>query len=450
MRSLPRWGSAHPLVDRVSAEDLMSLAADTGSAPMQVGAALLLSSAGPFDVDGLLTALGGRLPRVPRLRQRLINTPLGGGRPIWVDDPGFELGRHLTVVSRVGEDLERAALDAAAELITTRLDRSRPLWAARLLVGDGAGAGSAALVLVFHHVVADGIAGLAMLAALSDEADPVEDRGFPRPRPAPSGLRRDAAAQHLRGLLALPAQLVRSARGLRLLLPGLEVRAAPTSLNRPTGERRRFVAVHCALDSLRAVELASGATINDVLLTAIAGAISEMLLLRGEHVGWLTISVPFSGRRRPGDPSLGNHSGIVPFVVPTRGPVDTRLSAVHAMSSQAKRGERGSSSAVLGPASRLLARTPLYRSFIDSQRMVNTFVTNVRGPADPLRLAGVPIIEMIPLSVATGNVSVAFAVLSYAGGLTVTLVADPDVVPDLDVLRAALVGQLADMGVPIR
>jgi hypothetical protein len=179
-----------------------------------------------------------------------------------------------------------------------------------------------------------------------------------------------------------------------------------------------------------------------VILTTVAGAIAALLSSRGEHVDELTISVPFSSGRA-GTGELGNHSGVVPVVISTSGRFEDRVTAVHDATSRAKQGERGSSAAILGPAFRILAGTRLFRSFIDHQRMVHTIVTNVRGPDHQLRLAGMPIRQVIPLSVATGNLTVAFAAASYAGRLTITVVADPEAVPDLAILKQALVEQLA-------
>jgi WS/DGAT/MGAT family acyltransferase len=434
-------------IDRASAEDLMSLSGDKGSAPMQVGAVLLLSPPGPVDVTEVLARLQDRLPAVPRLRQRLTRAPVGGGRPVWTDDPTFRLSNHIAVVHSGGEDLERAALDEAARLVTSRLDRRHPLWVARIIVPENAGASGAAVVLVFHHVLADGIAGLALLAALTDESDLAQDGAFPRTAPTSRELRHDAGAGRWRWLRALPGTVRRTAHGLLLLAPTLRRRAARISLNRPTGARRRFETIRCDLAAVRDAGAASGATVNDVLLVAVAGAIAALLSSRGEHVQELTVSVPFSSRGAAAG-RLGNHSSVVPVVVPTSGRPADRLAAVHITTTRAKQGERGSSAAVLGPAFRMLAGSGLFRSFIDHQRMVHTIVTDLRGPDHQLRLAGLPIRQVIPLSVATGNIPVAFAAASYAGQLTITLVADPDAVPDLAILESALVDQLAVLAIP--
>ena len=109
----------------------------------------------------------------------------------------------------------------------------------------------------------------------------------------------------------------------------------------------------------------------------------------------------------------------------------------------AKHHPRGASTALLGPVFRLLARLGIYQRFIDHQRLIHTFVSNLRGPEDALTLLGYPITDVVPLSVATGNVTVSFTALSYAGSLVITISADPDTCPDFDRLQQELQHQLS-------
>ncbi|HET7801430.1 MAG TPA: WS/DGAT domain-containing protein, partial [Humibacillus xanthopallidus] len=104
--------------------------------------------------------------------------------------------------------------------------------------------------------------------------------------------------------------------------------------------------------------------------------------------------------------------------------------------------ERGRSSVPLGLGFRALARLGAFQPFIDHQRLVHTFVTNVRGPRVPWHVGGRPVTSVVPVAVTPGNVGVSFDVLSYAGRLTVSVVADPAVVPDQDALTASLAGEL--------
>ncbi|MGN6743433.1 MAG: wax ester/triacylglycerol synthase domain-containing protein [Amnibacterium sp.] len=431
-RRVPRAPSPRGPVDRVSAEDLMSLAADRGSTPMQVGAVLRFPPGGR--TEDLPALLRDRVTRVPRLRQRLVPVPFGAGRPIWIDDPGFALARHLEVV-RV-PNLDETLMALAAALLVRPLPRDRPLWAARLVRDDH---DRSALVLVLHHVLADGSAALALLAALADGADAVPDPAFPRARPPLRRLVSDAAAGRLRSLREVPARLGRLGRAVTLLGPAVGRGAEPTSLTRPTGLRRRLLPVTVELGGVVGVAHGSGATVNDVVLTAIAGAVGELLSSRGEHLRELVVSIPFAV---PAHGAMGNHSAVLPVRLPTGlGPLE-RLHAVTRATAAAKRAERGTSNAILGPAFRLLARAGLFHRYIDRQRTIHTVVTNLRGPAEPLAISGHPIAAIVPMSATTGNLTVSFAILSYAGALTVTIVADADLVPDADLLARLLGRQL--------
>lgn len=154
-------------LERATADDVVSLATDVGPAPMQVGAVVVLDTTErAVDIDGAVRAIGERIRAVPRLRQRLVDAPLGGGRPVWVDDERFDLAAHVDVVPWPEPGDEQALLDLAAASIARPLPRARPLW--RMTVVDGREAGRVALVVAFHHVLADGIGGLAVLATLVD------------------------------------------------------------------------------------------------------------------------------------------------------------------------------------------------------------------------------------------------------------------------------------------
>ena len=113
----------------------MSLDADIGSAPMQVGAILMLSTEGSEDSEPLLEALARRLGTVPRLRQRLVSVPFGCGRPIWADDSSFDPAHHLGVIACPAPGGEEAVLNIAAEMLAAPLSRDRPLWSAKLITG---------------------------------------------------------------------------------------------------------------------------------------------------------------------------------------------------------------------------------------------------------------------------------------------------------------------------
>jgi len=396
------------MIDRTSPDDLMSLASD-----MQVGAVLVLED-DPGDVEALLA---DRVRTVPRLRRKLITTPFGCGRPVWVDDAEFDLARHVSRTTCPAPGDEAALLDIASALVIRPLPRSAPLWSATLVTGLAEG--RAALILVFHHVLSDGIGGLAVLANLVDGAPHTETAAFPAPAPSRRELAADAWLRPPR----------------RVSLPRLQwpARGARCSLNQPTGPRRRQTMVRTSVSRLHAAAHRCAGTVNDALLTAVTGALGTVLARRGDHVSELVVSVPVSTRRATTAARLGNSTGVMPVALPIGGDFSARLTRIAAITRSHKK-----SAVSATPVFRALKALGAQDWFMNHQRMVQTFVTNVHGPDRPLRLGGTPVVGLIPLSATTGNVTVAFAALSYVDTCTVTVVADPDHVPDLADLTEAL------------
>lgn len=154
------------------------------------------------------------------------------------------------------------------------------------------------------------------------------------------------------------------------------------------------------------------------------------------------------GAVQPAEPDaatgrLGNRAGVMPVTLPARGDMASRLTRTAAITRSRKAPAPGASAAVVGVVFRALAWLRVLRWFVNHQHMVHTFVTNLRGPGERLEFNGAAVAAVIPISLTTGNVTVAFGVLSYAGTLTITVVADPGRLPDLRFLIAALQAELA-------
>ena len=289
-----------------------------------------------------------------------------------------------------------------------------------------------------HHVLADGIGGLAVLAHLVDGMPTTTRHPTFAARLRPAA--RSSVTRSRRGwrvLAHVPA-------GVRLLRAGIaELAAAGTagaprsSLNQPIGARRSLAVARADLRSVQRAAHAHGATVNDVVLTAVTGALNAVLRHRGESIDRFVISVPVSTRRDVTADQPGNQVGVMTVPVATAGDPHQRLTAI-ARVTRGRRPTVPSAAAVLGPAFRTLAWLGLYQWFVDRQHRITTLVTNLRGPDVALSFLAAPIISVIPVSPITGNVTVAFAVLSYAGTLAVTVIADPERCPDLPVLVAQL------------
>lgn len=415
----------------------MALASD-GTVRMQVGAVLFLRTPPGWIPSALLAALAGRMLAVPRLRQRLVRLPPGLGRPIWQDVPGFRPEHHL--VTAVCEGGHQGVLDLAADLLVTPLPSDRPLWTARLVTGFTKD--EAALVIVLHHVLADGMAALAILQELVGETAGETPPPLPSAGPSRIALLEDNLRGRLAGLRRTPGRLVRLAAAVAVL-GSRSTPAARTSLNRPTGTRRRVAVVECSLAAARAAAHTAGATVNDLALAVIAEGFAGLAATLGEQVEQVVVSVPVSARRSAEAHALGNQVGILPLSIPATGERTQRLRTIAGLTTRAKQLPPAASSAILGPGFRWLAHLGLFRWFTNHQRLVNTFASNLRGPAEPIRLGGLEVSRIVPLSVTTGNIAVAFATFSHAGELSLVVTVDPEVVPDLGVLESLLRESLA-------
>jgi WS/DGAT/MGAT family acyltransferase len=428
-------GDGHDLVERASAADMMELASDVGPVPLQVGAVLVFGPGTHLVASEVRGALADRVRGIPRLRQQLVPAPLGCGRPLWVDDPRFDITRHFREVRCPSPGHEEALLVVAAGVMTDPLPFGQPLWSATLVTGLAGDA--CALIAVFHHVLADGMGGLAVLASLVDGTGSPSARGFPRPRPSWRHLARDAAAGRLHALGNLPAGPARLHDALAELRPGDTPRAPRCSLNRQVGSRRRFSVARADLAQARAAGRARGGTVNDVVLAAVSGALNSLLAERGEHVSDIVVSVPVSARTEAAATQLGNQTGVIPVKIPTSGRPLDRLGLIAEITRSHKTGTRGASAALLVPVFRALAMLGALRWLIGRQHMVTTFVTNLRGPGEAVSFLGSAVSSVIPLNAVTGNVAVAFAALSYAGTLTITVTADTDAFPESGVPRGS-------------
>jgi diacylglycerol O-acyltransferase / wax synthase len=435
-------------IDRLRPSDV-TYRDDRSPAPWNVAAILVFDR--PIDDIGAVRAtLAERIVAVPRLRQRIRRVPLGCGRPIWVDDPTFTLEHHV-VDATLPEPVDtEALLTLAADAASRPLPPERPLWSITLAC-DARG-GAVAAILVVHHVMTDGIGGLAVLAALVDEAPPPSPVPFPRPAPDVRSLRREALLTRVRAVLRLPeavSALLAARRELRP--PGRDVEPATadapqrrradgtrtplfaprTSLNVPTGRGRRYAITALPLADVRSVTRSVGATVNDVVLCGVAVALRDQLTARGEYPDRLVASVPITRRRSTRATDLGNDAGTMPVQLPldAREPLE-RLRAIAAATRRHKGTQRGGSVSVLQPLFRLLLATGVWRWAIDHQRLVTTFVSNLRGPTERAHLCGRPIRRVIPIGSLAGNVAVSFTVLSYGGELVITTVVDPLVAVD--------------------
>ncbi|MEU3274957.1 wax ester/triacylglycerol synthase domain-containing protein [Saccharomonospora sp. NPDC006951] len=433
-------------VERMGGGDLMTLASDLGDPPMQIAGILVLDGGSALNADVVAATVAERANGIRRFRQHLVRAPFGLGNPYWADDPGFAIHRHFLHVRCPAPGDDEALLDIATTAVTRKLPRDRPLWSVTFVTGLAGG--DAALVFVMHHVLTDGIGGLAALARMADGTPAEADPAFLVPKPGAAALFADANRRRIETLRTLPAGARRLRRGLRELRQAGITLAPRSSLNQPTGPCRRFAVARADLRAVRATAREHGGLLNDAVLTAATGALRTLLDARGEEAGSLVVSVPVSTRSRDPGARLGNHAVAVPVELPSGGRTVDRLAAIALLTRGRFGSARGASVALVGPFFRGIARLNLLRWLVDHQRMLSTSVTYLRGPSARLAFLGTPISEVIPLSTVKGNMTVSFVALSYGGRLTVTAVTDPGRVRDLPVLMAGLRDELAALSAP--
>jgi diacylglycerol O-acyltransferase / wax synthase len=448
-------------MERLSAMDLSMLWPDDLGWPQDIGALAildgsgLLDSDGRFRIDAVRAAIDSRLHLVRRFRQVLYVPRRGLGWPLWVDAPAFELGDHVRVLPLPQPADEAQVLQAVERLRRRRLDRSRPLWEMWFL--PGLTDGRVGMFVKVHHAVADGVAGVATLGAFLDAVPDAAASPAPpwTPLPAPSTrqlLEDNLRRRHdsLRRVFRTISHPVSTARQLRVALPALretfaEGRAPRTSLNRPIGPDRRLAVIRGSIDRVRDVADAHDATINDVLMAAVAGGLHDLLRGRGEPVDDVVLRayVPVSLHHGTHGRAEGNLDGMMVIPLPI-GVLDPtrRLRLIAAETRQRKSKHRP-------PGGTLFRNSVIQRAFLRvlaRQPWANAYVANVPGPPVPLYLAGAPLLEVFPMVPLTGNLTLGVGALSYAGQFNLTAVADRDTCPDVEVFAAGVRTALQELG----
>jgi len=392
------------------------------------------------DHDRLAAVIAERLVgRYPRFRRRIVPSSVPFASPYWEDDPNFDLGRHLVRV-RLDPPGDRAALERlVATLMSTPLERGRPPW--QLHVVDGLGSGGAVLARL-HHCIADGIALSQVLLSLTDEhagADVAGTDGHQVDEPPEA-----VSASLSRRVLAVP----------RLAATGVATlgRLLVMPRDHPSVLRGTLDIPKCAawsdpfpLDEVKAVGRAADATVNDVLLSAVTGALHRYLDKRGDPAEEIRAFIPINLRPRgvPVPDDLGNRFGVVflPLPVGLESPRE-RLAELKRRMDHLK----GSAQPVVTWAIlNTIGRAPFVVQRLVTDLLgvkASAVMTNVPGPGETVYLAGSPVTGIMFWVPQSGHVGVGVSILSYAGQVTLGVGADENIVPDPEVIVQAFEAEL--------
>ena len=462
---LARTDSAEPL----SPSDVSAIQAERGPVHMHVGGVLVFDS--QIAREEVVRRLSERIHLIPRYAMRLDEAPLGIANPVWVADDGFDPDRHVRRVALPAPGDREQLEELVGDLMSDRLDRSRPLW--QIHVVEGLAGGRSALVARMHHALVDGIAAVDVSTVVLDPTpeplaieppDVTEDaprrRRAADPRAAtdraealarltaarlhvPRKLARDMASRALALDPLGTARQVRSAAGVVGELARVRPQAPETRLNTPIGPDRLFAMARGRLDEVKAIRRATGATVNDVLLTTVALMLSEFLDDPPENVVAL---VPVSVRTENERGELGNRISTVFVDLPLQGAPLERLDRISQEMTEVKRSAQVQAGALIVGATGLAP--PLVSSLavraMSGPRMFNLVVSNVPGPQETFYLAGVPLREVYPaVPLNPRGQALTVGILSYDGGVHFGLLADRDAVPDVSDAAAGLERALA-------
>jgi WS/DGAT/MGAT family acyltransferase len=421
----------------------------------------------PPPYEELVAMVAGKLPLVPRYRQRVRFVPFDLSRPVWVDDVSFNLDYHIrhTALPDPGGDAELKNL--VGRVMAQELDRNRPLW--EMWMVEGLSEDRWAVFTKFHHCMVDGVSGTDIITVIMDSSPepspPLPDDWRPEPEPDDNRLIRDALAdlvsspyEQLRALRARArdvAQLRNLVADVSKGMTALSKVAAPAQqpdLNGPIGPHRRWDWARTTMREVKQVRAAHGGTVNDVVLTIIAGGFRDLLLSRGEEVAGRVVRtlVPVSVRA-PDQKGVPNNQVSAMFAdlpVGLEDPVE-RLASVRSQmdglkeSKQAVAAEILTSMAGFSPPSLLAMGTRMSARM--PQTAVNTVTTNVPGPQTPMYACGRRMLEAFPYCPLSGSVRTGIAIFSYDGQLTFGVTGDYDTAPDIDVLCAGIESAMAEL-----
>jgi diacylglycerol O-acyltransferase / wax synthase len=452
-------------LDRLSAIDASFLLQEGASTHMHIGGVATFEGPAPT-YDEFLAHIRSRLALVPRYRQKLAEPPLRTGRPLWVDDPSFNLGYHVRHTALPEPGSEEQLLNLTSRIFSQRLDRTKPLWEMWLV--EGLEGKRFALVTKTHHCLVDGVAGIDLMSTLFD-LDPVprrvdEEDWLPAPEPSSAQLLAgslrawvDTGREIAGGLLAAVTHPERTLERVREAAIGVgEVAWAginpppPTPLTGDIGPHRRFFVVRERLDDLKEIKNAFGGTVNDVVLAVMAGALATFMRSRGIRTEGLELRacVPVSVRTGDQEGTMGNRITqiLCPLPVYIEDPV-ARLHFVREAMGGLKESKQALGAATIAGMEDFAPPTILAQAsrLHFSTRMYTTLVTNIPGPQFPLYVLGRELQDVVPVAFLGGKRSLATAIMSYNGGISFGLIGDYDTLPDLEVIGEALSESIAEL-----
>ena len=463
------------MVTRLSTADAAFYHRENTSTPMYVGSlAILRRPRGGLSYERLLETVERQLPMIPRYRQKVREVTLGIARPVWIDDPDFDITYHVRRSALPSPGSDAQLHDLVSRLAGRPLDRTRPLWEMYLI--EGLAGNRLAVFIKSHQALVNGMAALELGHVIADRsrrpAAAGDDIWLPAREPSTGRLVVDAVGdwlarpgQQLRALRSTAVDVVTNSGELaQLVRQASDVarkvvrRSAPDSpLNTTVSRHRRFTVASAPLADYRLLRVRYDCDVNDVVLTVIAGALRNWLLSRGEPVSantTLRAMAPTSvypAAELPSGPGQAI-SEVAPFLIDLplgEGNPVVRLSQIaHAT-------ETHSAGASLVEARTIVTLSGFPPPTLHAMgtrvatqfppRQFNLVITNVPGPQVQMYIAGAKVLETYAVPPLLQDQVLAIGVTSYCGMLYFGINADRDAMADVDVFPELLAEALDEL-----
>lgn len=444
-------------MQRLGPQDASFIYLETPSVHQHVGGVAILDPStrpdGKLTYDDLLQVMGSRIHLAPRFRQKVLLPPLAVARPVWVDDPNFDLTFHVRRAALPTPRGRRELIDYVQRVFSRPLDRTKPLWEAYII--EEMENDLSAVITKVHHAMVDGLAAIDIASTMFDFSPEFQvltpPPWEPEPEPTRADLLRDAVREQITNpvsslvnlgqrTLQTPSRVLRQVtdvvEGL-LDVVGAGVLAPPSPLNRKVGPNRRFGMTEAPVQTFKDIKNALGGTVNDVVLATVAGALHRLFRSRREPTRDRTLRAMVPVSVRSEDESGGNRVSSI-FVDLPIGPIGAkkRLAIIRDATKHLKESHYAVGAEFLmnvgmwapptihAAAARLAARS----------RVINLVVSNVPGPQIPMYIGGAKLLAQYPFMPIAESMGLSIAVTSLAGTMAFGVTADWDTLPDIDVL----------------
>jgi WS/DGAT/MGAT family acyltransferase len=448
--------------ERLSGLDTSFLHMERAGAHMHVASTIVFEGTAPSHRE-FRDHIASRLHLVPRFRQKLRFVPFDQGRPVWVDDPYLNLDYHVRQSALPAPGSEEQLRNLAARIFSQQLDRTKPLW--ELWLVEGLEGDRFAIVGKSHHALVDGVSGVDITTVLFDlEPEAPEPAVRPpkwAPRPEPTDLR--LLGDALRERATSPREIVRgfraALRGPRQVMQGVGATgrmlgagasAPSTPFNVEIGPHRRLAFVRSDLGLLKSVKDEHGGTVNDVVLSVVAGALGNYMRARGHETEGLELRamVPVSVRAEEEHGALGNRISamMAPLPVWCEDPVE-RLHILTSTMGDLKGSGQAVGAEILTKITDFAPPTIASQAarLQPAQRFFNLVVTNVPGPQFPLYVLGRRMESIFPMVPLARRQALCVGIMSYDGEVDFGLVGDFDAMADLDSFGLDLEAAIEDL-----